>query len=76
MGLSMTIPIPGTNTIPAMGVFLIGFGLIETDGVICLVGAIVALLGGTLTLSILFALWFGGMNALEWLKILLGRGGA
>ncbi|WAS04720.1 exopolysaccharide biosynthesis protein [Gloeomargaritales cyanobacterium VI4D9] len=78
MGLSMTIPIPGTNTIPAMGVFLIGFGLIETDGVICLGGALVALIGGTLTISILTALWLGGTNILEWLKIqvktLLGGG--
>ncbi len=69
MGLSMAIPIPGTNTIPAMGVFLIGFGLIEADGVICLGGALVALLGGTLTVSILTALWLGGTNLLDWLKL-------
>ncbi len=74
MGLSMTIPLPGTNTIPAMGVFLIGFGLIETDGIICLVGALIALIGGTLTLSILTALWFGGTNILEWLKMQLKTG--
>ncbi|MEN9216040.1 MAG: exopolysaccharide biosynthesis protein [Gloeomargarita sp. HHBFW_bins_162] len=71
MGLSMILPIPGTNTIPAMGVFCIGFGLIESDGLICLAGAIVALAGGAITLSILFALWFGGMNAVEWLKMWL-----
>jgi hypothetical protein len=71
MGLSMAIPIPGTNTIPAMGVFLIGFGLIETDGMICLAGALIALIGGTLTVSILTALWFGGTNILEWLKMQL-----
>jgi len=71
MGLSMAIPVPGTNTIPAMGVFLIGFGLIETDGVICLVGALVALLGGILTVSILTALWLGGTSLMDWLKIRL-----
>ncbi|MCB0325293.1 MAG: exopolysaccharide biosynthesis protein, partial [Bdellovibrionales bacterium] len=28
----MALPIPGTNTLPAGGIFLIGFGLLESDG--------------------------------------------
>ncbi|MEN9220582.1 MAG: exopolysaccharide biosynthesis protein, partial [Thermostichales cyanobacterium GMQP_bins_62] len=68
MGISMILPIPGTNTVPALGVFLIGLGLIEADGVICALGALVALLGGTLTVSILYGLWFGGTSLLEWLQ--------
>ncbi|MEN9219266.1 MAG: exopolysaccharide biosynthesis protein, partial [Thermostichales cyanobacterium GMQP_bins_62] len=39
MGISMILPIPGTNTVPALGVFLIGLGLIEADGVICALGS-------------------------------------
>ncbi len=38
MATSMLIPIPGTNTAPAIGIFLIGFGLVEDDGLICLLG--------------------------------------
>ncbi len=33
MALLMCVPIPGTNTIPAIAVFLIGIGLAEEDGV-------------------------------------------
>jgi hypothetical protein len=29
MAISMMIPIPGTNTLPAMGVFVTSFGLSE-----------------------------------------------
>ncbi len=53
-GISMLIPIPGTNTIPAMGVFIIGLGMIEEDGLAGLAGALTALAGITLTLLILF----------------------
>jgi len=68
MGLSMILPIPGTNTVPALGVFLIGVGLIEADGVVCVLGSLVAVVGGILSLSILSALWFGGTSLMEWVK--------
>lgn len=35
-GASMILPIPLTNTVPAMGIFLIGVGMIEKDGLILL----------------------------------------
>jgi hypothetical protein len=40
MGISMMIPIPGTNTLPAMGIFVTGFGLMEDDGAISLGGLV------------------------------------
>ncbi|MEN9208623.1 MAG: exopolysaccharide biosynthesis protein [Gloeomargarita sp. GMQP_bins_120] len=73
MAVSMIIPLPGTNTIPALGIFCIGLGLIEGDGVFCLLGSLISLVGGSLTASILYALWFGGSNLLEWVKAWLGR---
>ncbi|MCS7292206.1 MAG: exopolysaccharide biosynthesis protein [Gloeomargarita sp. SKYBB_i_bin120] len=73
MGVSMIIPLPGTNTIPAMGIFCIGLGLIEGDGVFCLVGSLISLIGGAITTSILYALWFGGSNLIEWVKSLIAR---
>ena len=53
LACSMMIPIPGTNTIPAMGIFLIGFGLLDDDGFISLVGLTVGAIGITLTTLIL-----------------------
>lgn len=47
MGIFMMIPIPGTNTIPAMIVFILGFSLIEEDGFISLMGLAAGFAGGS-----------------------------
>ena len=73
MSISMMIPIPGTNTLPAMGIFLTGFGLLDDDGAITLAGLVVCLMGLALSTSILFALWFGGSSLLDIIKESLGR---
>lgn len=77
MAISMMIPIPGTNTLPAMGIFVTGFGLLDDDGAISLSGLVLCLMGATLTLSILYALAVGGTSLYDWLKHsfkrLLGR---
>ncbi|MFQ3679936.1 MAG: exopolysaccharide biosynthesis protein [Pseudanabaenaceae cyanobacterium] len=38
MAALMILPIPGTNTVPAMGILVTGFGLLAEDGVIVLAG--------------------------------------
>jgi hypothetical protein len=53
MSISMMIPIPLTNTLPAMGIFVTAFGLLEDDGLICIAGLFVCSLGLTLTTSVL-----------------------
>ncbi|MCC5899135.1 MAG: exopolysaccharide biosynthesis protein [Phormidium sp. BM_Day4_Bin.17] len=53
MGISMMTPIPLTNTLPAIGVFVTGFGLFGDDGVITLGGLMVCVMGLLLTLSII-----------------------
>lgn len=60
MGISMIIPVPGTNTLPAMGVFVTAFGLLEEDGILCSLGSLICVAGGLLTTSILIGLWLGG----------------
>lgn len=40
MGILMCIPIPGTNTIPAGVVFLVGVSISEEDGLFCILAAI------------------------------------
>ncbi|NJL97246.1 exopolysaccharide biosynthesis protein [Candidatus Gracilibacteria bacterium] len=52
--ISMIIPIPLTNTIPAFGVFLVGLGLLEEDGFFILAGLISAIIGLSLTTTILY----------------------
>ena len=53
MSVSMMIPIPGTNTLPAIGIFVTAFGLLEDDGLICIAGLFICSLGLALTTSIL-----------------------
>jgi hypothetical protein len=53
MAVSMMIPIPGTNTLPAIGIFVTGFGLLDDDGAISLGGLVLCVLGGLLTSLIL-----------------------
>ncbi|USR92200.1 exopolysaccharide biosynthesis protein [Phormidium yuhuli AB48] len=53
MGISMMTPIPLTNTLPAIGVFVTGFGLFGDDGVITLGGLVICVMGLILTLSII-----------------------
>ncbi|MCB0345009.1 MAG: exopolysaccharide biosynthesis protein [Bdellovibrionales bacterium] len=56
LSVSMALPIPGTNTLPAGGIFLIGFSLLEDDGILLVLGILYSLVA--LTLSTLI-IWFG-----------------
>lgn len=71
MALSMMIPIPGTNTLPAMGIFLIGFGLQEDDGVISLGGMVFAALVAIAMGSVFYVALYGGTSAIDSLKLWL-----
>ncbi|GAX38354.1 exopolysaccharide biosynthesis protein [Nodularia sp. NIES-3585] len=73
MAISMMIPIPGTNTIPAIGIFVTSFGLLEDDGAISLGGLVICLIGGISSVSILVAVIWGGSSLLDLLKTWLGR---
>lgn len=64
MSISMMIPIPGTNTLPAIGIFIIGFGLQEDDGLISLGGLTVCVLALVVVLGIII----GGVSVLDYLK--------
>jgi hypothetical protein len=73
MAISMLIPIPGTNTLPAIGVFVTSFGLLEDDGAISLGGLVLCLMGAILSISIIGAVIWGGSSLLDLMKIWLGR---
>lgn len=78
-GLSMCIPVPLTNTAPAFGVFLIGLGMLEEDGFLSGVGALAGITGLFLTLAVLTAIVFFGLEGVdllkEFLRSLAGSGG-
>ncbi len=73
MSVSMMIPIPGTNTLPAIGIFVTGFGLQEDDGAISLGGLVLCSIGLILSSSIVFAFIWGGSSILDLIKGWLGR---
>ena len=68
LSVSMMIPIPGTNTVPAMGIFAIGFGLLDDDGFISIIGLTIGAIGLALTTLILrygYEAVSAGIDAIE-----------
>jgi len=49
----MLLPIPGTNTAPAFGIFLIGFSLLEDDGLMLLIGIAASLVALAISLAVI-----------------------
>ncbi|NER05980.1 MAG: exopolysaccharide biosynthesis protein [Okeania sp. SIO3C4] len=68
MAISMMIPIPGTNTLPAIGIFVTGFGLLDDDGFISLGGLVVCLMGAALSGLILRFGYEGVKSGIELIK--------
>jgi len=68
MAISMMIPIPGTNTAPAIGIFITAFGLQEDDGIICLMGLVVCVIALALSASIILAAIIGSSSLMEFLN--------
>lgn len=62
--MSMILPLPLTNTIPAFGVLLAGLGLSDDDGLMILAGLFICSLGVALTSSFLYLIFFvfGGLS--------------
>ena len=65
MGISMMIPLPLTNTLPAIGVFIIGFSLIEDDGFISIMGLTISLIAAILSTTLIIAYAIGGFSLVE-----------
>ena len=63
---SILVPLPGTNTVPGFAVVLVAMGLLQRDGVLVILGAIIGTAWiGTLvfagaTLASLIRVWIGG----------------
>ena len=68
---SMLLPIPGTNTAPAFGIFLLGFGLLEEDGLVILIGSLASLVALAISGAIIYGVLYLGIEAKEGLSGLL-----
>jgi hypothetical protein len=55
--ISIIMPLPGTNFIPAIGCAVIGLALVERDGLACLIGLLIGCAGLVFTSFVLAALW-------------------
>ncbi|NEO97325.1 MAG: exopolysaccharide biosynthesis protein [Symploca sp. SIO2E9] len=64
MSTFMMIPIPGTNTVPAIGIFITSFGLLEDDGLISLAGLAIC----TFVMAIAIGIFVYGLVFLEQVK--------
>ncbi|MGI9410434.1 MAG: exopolysaccharide biosynthesis protein [Hyphomicrobiaceae bacterium] len=73
LAASMALPIPGTNTAPAFGIFLIGFALLEEDGLLLVLGILASLVALAISLTIIF---FGYQTYLYLKGLILGAKGA
>ncbi len=65
MSISMMIPIPLTNTLPAIGIFVTGFGLLDDDGAISLAGLTICAISAVTTTTILVLVFRLGMTGME-----------
>lgn len=76
MAALMILPIPLTNTAPAMVIFLIGVGLSEEDGLLALAAFALGCCAVVLYLGIIYLLIQQGPEAIdaikEWIKSLFG----
>ncbi|WP_158279875.1 exopolysaccharide biosynthesis protein [Coraliomargarita sinensis] len=78
MACLMMLPIPLTNTFPAMVIFLIGIGLSEEDGLLALGAFAVGLLAIALYAAVIYIFLTQGPEAVDgikdWIKARLGMG--
>ncbi len=65
MALSICVPLPLTNTVPAMGIALMSIGVVMRDGVAVIVGA---MLGLAWVFILVFIIGFLGMEGLDIMK--------
>ena len=78
MACLMILPIPLTNTLPAMVIFMIGVGLSEEDGLLAIAAFFVGCCALLLYAGIIYLVITQGVDAIEpikeWIKSAVGLG--
>ena len=65
---SMCTPVPLTNSLPAVGIFLIGMGIIERDALAGVGGIITAAAGMLVSITMIVLVLMFGMVAVDWVR--------
>jgi hypothetical protein len=65
LSIVSTLPIPFGHQLPALGIMLIGLGLIERDGLALLIGSLIGIVGMTLLGLALFGLYHGAQHLMH-----------
>jgi len=65
MALSVSIPIPLTNTVPSMGLALIGIGLMMRDGLAIIAGVLIGVIWVTLIFGAIIFLGAEGIDLIK-----------
>ena len=68
MACLMMLPIPLTNTLPAMVIFLIGVGLAEEDGLLAMAAFVVGCIAVLLYVGVIYVVVTQGPEAIESIK--------
>ena len=68
MAVLMMIPIPLTNSFPAMVIFLIGVGLTEDDGIFAILACMVGIFAVLLYASLIWAMVTYGPEVVDTIK--------
>jgi hypothetical protein len=71
--LAMMLPLPGTNSLPALSILLIALGMLEDDGAFGLIGSLLAFFGMTIAAAFGFALIAYGPEGIDRIKSFFGR---
>ncbi len=71
---SMCTPIPLTNSLPALGIFLIGMGLIERDALAGIGGIVTGVAGMLVSITIVVLVLMFGMVAVDWVRDVIREG--
>jgi hypothetical protein len=66
LSIASTLPIPFGHQLPALGIMLIGLGLIERDGLALLAGTLIGAVGVLLLGLALFGLAHGAYHLMHW----------
>nr|WP_310388203.1 exopolysaccharide biosynthesis protein [Roseateles sp.] len=73
MAVLIILPIPFGNYFPALALMFVGLGLVASDGLAILVGTAMAALAMAFGIGLIWAAWFWGLEAFEFLhKLSIG----
>lgn len=67
-GLSVAIPLPGTNSIAGLAILMIGLGMLEEDGLFGLAGVLIAAVGLALAVVSIYVIVVYGPSGIDIMK--------